>query len=402
MAIDYGRFDGDWDRLERLLSLGFADPWNREQLDTERRAWERERSIVAAEDKELVGHTSAFSLRMAVPGAVTPVAGVTLVCVAQTHRRRGILRELMRRQLTELAEDGREPVAALTASEPVIYGRFGYGLASEGLEVAIPKTARTMRAVAGVDEIAVRYADIEESRELAIELHNRQLADRPGMVEFEDRWYHYATHENVITDPGGSPLRCVVSTRDGEPTGFAHFKTRRGPTGFVEVSRVHALDLPSHLALWKLLLDHDLLSETRYEHLPLDDPLLALLLDPRAPKARMVDALWVRLADVGRALAERRYTGEVDVVLDVVDEFLPWNAGRWRLTGDATGASCERTDRPADLRLDVRELGSVYLGRPSLARLGAAGLVEERTAGALAATSAAFDGARVPWLDTHF
>jgi predicted acetyltransferase len=165
---------------------------------------------------------------------------------------------------------------------------------------------------------------------------------------------------------------------------------------------VHAKDLASHVALWRFLLEQDLLSQTHCELLPSDDPLLSLLLDPRAPEPISRDGHWVRLVDVGRALAGRTYDTEIDVVLEVADDFLPWNAGAWHLTGGPQGASCEKTDRPADLHLAVRDLGAVYLGQPSLALLGGAGLVEERTPGALRAASAAFLGNRLPWLDTGF
>jgi predicted acetyltransferase len=194
----------------------------------------------------------------------------------------------------------------------------------------------------------------------------------------------------------------VLASRNGDTTGYAHYRTKRADKGFVDVFRVHAKDLASHIALWRFLLDQDLLSQTHCGLLPSDDPLLSLLLDPRAPGPVARDGHWVRLVDVGRALAGRTYASEVDVVLEVEDDFLPGNAGAWHLAGGPAGASCEKTDRPADLHLGVRELGSVYLGRPSLTLLGAAGLVEERTSGALRATSAAFLGNRLPWLDTGF
>ena len=84
----------------------------------------------ALPDGGAVGTTGVYSLRMAVPGAVLPVAGVTAVSVLPTHRRRGVLRSLMRRQLADIAARGEEPIAALWASETPIYGRYGYGRAS--------------------------------------------------------------------------------------------------------------------------------------------------------------------------------------------------------------------------------------------------------------------------------
>ncbi|MGC4942584.1 GNAT family N-acetyltransferase [Kribbella sp. DT2] len=403
MTNAIGRYEGAWDELVGLLRLGFAAPWSDEQLATEEKMWDPARSIVVREDKELAGHTASFAMTMTVPGAQLPVAGVSLVCVSPTHTRRGILRDLMRAQLTELYEGGVEPVAVLTASEPVIYGRFGYGLGSDHQTITVPKESRALRPVAGIENVRIRYADPLEARPVTTRIHNEEALGRPGMFHHDERWEHYVGSENVVTDTSGaSPLRCVLASVDGEVTGYAYYRTRRTTKGFVDVSRVHARDLASHAALWQFLLNQDLLSETTYEQLPSDDPLLALLVDPRAPKPVTADGLWVRLADVGKALAGRTYAEEVDVVLGVTDEFLPWNAGRWHLTGGPGGATCEQTDRPADVLVDVRELGAVYLGRPSLELLGAAGLVEERTAGALAATSRAFLGKRLPWLDTGF
>jgi predicted acetyltransferase len=403
MAIEIGRFKGDWDELVELVDLAFAAPWNEAQLESERRVWEPERSIAATDEQQLVGHTGAFSLQMTVPGAQIPVAGVTLVAVRPTHRRRGILRDLMRTQLTEIHEGGAEPIAALTASEPVIYGRFGYGLASDHQEIVIPKASRELRPVAGVDDVRIRYVDVRESLAACAALRNRLATDRPGMFHHDERWQDYVSADNVTTSPGSaSALRCVLAERDGEVTGFAHYRTKRADKGFIQVYRVHAADLASHAALWRYLLEPDLLSETRCGQLPSDDPLLELLLDPRAPGPITRDGLWVRPVDIGRALAARTYAREIDVVLAVTDGFLPWNAGRWQLAGGPDGATCEPTSRSADLSIDVRELGAVYLGRPSLARLGAAGLVEEHTSGALAAASEAFSARRLPWLDTGF
>ncbi|GAB2652719.1 GNAT family N-acetyltransferase [Kribbella swartbergensis] len=403
MAIEIGRFEGDWGELVELVDLAFAAPWNEAQLEAERQVWEPERSTVAVDEKQLVGHTGTFSLAMTVPGAQIPVAGVTLVGVRPTHRRRGILRDLIRAQLTEIHEAGAEPIAALTASEPVIYGRFGYGLASDHQAIVVPKASRELRPVAGVDDVRIRSVDLRETLGLCSDLRNRLAANRPGMFQHDERWQAYVSGDNVTTGPANaSALRCVLAERDGEVTGYAHYRSKREDKGYIQVRRVHAADLASHAALWRFLLEPDLLVETRYEQLPSDDPLLDLLLDPRAPSPITRDGLWVRPVDVRRALAARTYARDIDLVLAVTDGFLPWNDGSWHLAGGPDGATCELTSRPADITIDVRELGAVYLGKPSLVRLGAAGLVQEHTSGALAAASEAFSAGRLPWLDTGF
>jgi len=402
MAIEIGRYTGEWDELLELLDMAFSAPWTDEQYESERRVWERDRSVVASEDGQLVGHTGTFSHLMTVPGGQLPVAGVTMVGVRPTHRRRGILRDLMRRQLTDVHEAG-EPLAALTASEPVIYPRFGYGLASDHQEIVVPKASRGLRPVAGIDDVRIRHVDIRENRARCAELRNTLARQRPGLFVHDERWQEYAISNTVTLNSGNaSKRRCVVAERDGELTGFAYYRTRRAEKGYVDVQRVHAVDLASHAALWRYLLEPDLLSETRCEMVASDDPLLDLLLDPRAPGPITRDGLWVRPVDVGRALAGRTYARDIDVVVEVVDEFLPWNAARWHLSGGPDGASCESVSRDADLTLDVRDLGAVYLGRPSLERLGRAGLVTEHTAGAVAAASEAFSTSRLPFLDTGF
>ncbi|MEV0796668.1 GNAT family N-acetyltransferase [Kribbella sp. NPDC050281] len=403
MAIGIGRFEGEWGELLELIDVAFSAPWSEAQLEAERQVWEPDRSIVAVDEKQLVGHTAAFSHRMTVPGAQVPMAGVTMVGVRATHRRRGILRDLMRAQLNEIHEAGTEPLAGLTASEAVIYGRFGYGLASDHQEIVVPKAARELRPVAGIDDVRIRYVGVRETLAETAALRNKLATERVGMFEHNDRWQELVVSDNVMVDPSNaSALRCVLAERDGELTGFAHYRTKRAEKGFVEVRRVHAVDLASHAALWRYLLEPDLLSETRYEALPSDDPLLDLLVDQRAPSPITRDGLWLRFVDLAPALAARTYARDIDVVLEVTDGFLPWNAGKWHLAGGPAGATCESTARPADLTVDVRDLASVYLGKPSFVRLGAAGLAQEHTAGALQAAAQAFSTSRLPWLDTGF
>jgi len=157
------------------------------------------------------------------------------------------------------------------------------------------------------------------------------------------------------------------------------------------------MDPPATAALLAFLLDQDLSTETSFWLRPPDDPLFQLLVDPRSAAVTRADGLNVRLVDVGAALAARTYSVPIDVVLEVDDPFCPWNTGRWRLSGDSTGATCEATRDPADVSLGVRELGSVYLGGPALSTLADAGLVQEHTPGAIAALSLALRHQPAPW-----
>ncbi|WP_020577304.1 GNAT family N-acetyltransferase [Actinopolymorpha alba] len=395
-------------RAIRLIELSFGgEAWPEDALEVERRRFEADRSIGAFDGDDLVGHTGAYTFTMTVPGGPLGVAGVSMVGVLPTHRRRGVLRSLMRHQLTALHETGGEPVAALTASEPAIYGRFGYGHASDWASVEIPKVGSALRPVPGTDEVTIRYADAEKSLDICTAIRESVVATRPGMFRYTEPWARGEIADPPSMRGGASPLRCVVAERSGAPTGYAYFQTRqsweqRGPAGRTTVQRVQATDLASYAALWRFLLDQDLMATTIHRRLAMDDPLLRWLVDIRQAALGFRDSLWVRLVEVGRALGSRTYTRPVDVVLEVRDEFCPWNAGRWHLAGDATGASCGRVTREPNLVLDIRDLASAYLGRPSLQAAGGAGLIEERTAGSLAAVSQAFLHDPLPLLDTSF
>jgi predicted acetyltransferase len=123
-----------------------------------------------------------------------------------------------------------------------------------------------------------------------------------------------------------------------------------------------------------------------------DEPLQHLVTTPTALSRRVNESLWLRVTDVARALGQRRYAVPVDLVLEVTDDLIPANSGRYRLSADgpAAPARCERTEDPADLTLSVNDLGAAYLGGRSLAEFAATGRITEHTAGALTTASAAF------------
>jgi predicted acetyltransferase len=168
------------------------------------------------------------------------------------------------------------------------------------------------------------------------------------------------------------------------------------------VEEVRAITTPAYASLWKVLLSVDLVRTMQAPMASADDPLRQMLTDPRALNLRPADGMWVRLVDVDRALAARRYPAPIDLVIEVRDEFCPWNAGRWRLSGHPAGGYCGRTDRDPDLVLGVEELSAAYLGGTSLATLQAAGRVTEISPGAVTLASTAFFWPVTPWCPEEF
>ncbi|QKV94970.1 GNAT family N-acetyltransferase [Streptomyces sp. NA02950] len=397
-----------WDDWYGKLVLAFGGvPEAPEESGLWRELTECERSIGVWDGEEIVGTAGLFSFRMTVPGGASVAApGVTMVSVQATHRRRGVLRSMMRRQLDDIRAAG-EPLAVLTASEPDIYGRFGYGIATQSAYAEIDTGRVRLSVPAGTDQVTLREVAPADGVERCEAVYARLVPTRPGMLERLPGWERLPVLDPPGERDGASPLRCVLAESGGEVTGYARFAIKpdwdlAGPKGAIVLRDLEALDPASHAALWRFLFEIDLTSAIRTGGRPVDDPWQHLVSDIRRCQVRLRDSLHVRLVEVGAALEARAYTAPLDVVLEVTDPFCPWNEGRWRLTGDAKGASCARTSDAPDLRLGVRELGAAYLGGVSLDALAGAGRVREVSEGALGAASAAFLGTRAPWLPHGF
>ncbi|MFJ8104565.1 GNAT family N-acetyltransferase [Streptomyces sp. NPDC096132] len=398
----------EWDQWYDTLLRAFGGvPESAE----ERQLWSEltpcERSVGVWDGAEPVGTAGAFEFRLTVPGgASVPTAGVTMVGVSATHRRRGLLTSMMRRQLDDVRAWG-EPLAVLTASEPVIYGRFGYAAATFSLHAEIDTGRVRLSVPAGTDGVRLRYVDPRAGLDACEAVYARTVAGRPGMLDRRPGWERLWVMEAEAEKDGASPLQCVLAERDGEVTGYARYRVRpeytdAGHNGQVLLQDLAGVDPVSEAALWRFLFGIDLTTSLKVRGRPLDEAWQYQVSDIRRCGLRVRDALYVRLVDVGAALQARTYQAPVDVVLEVEDAFCPWNSGRWRLSGDPKGAVCARTTDPADLALSVRELGAAYLGGVGLAALGAAGRVRELRQGALAEAAVGFGSPVAPWLPHGF
>ncbi|MEV4329412.1 GNAT family N-acetyltransferase [Streptomyces sp. NPDC049597] len=398
----------EWDQWYGKLERAFGGvPDSRQERKLFESLTETERSLAAWDGDECVGTAGAFTFQVSVPGgAMVPAAGVTMVSVAATHRRRGILSSMMRRQLDDVRALG-EPLAVLTASEPAIYGRFGYGTATHQMSVEVDSSRVRIAVPPGAEDVRLRFVTVEEGAESCERVYVRTIGSRPGMLARTPGWEGLALLDPPGEREGASAMQCVLAERDGEVVGYVRFHNKpqwspAGPEGAVCVRHIDALDPAAYAALWRFLCEIDLTSTVQARNRPVDDPLLHLVSDIRRCNVRLRDSLHVRLVDVGAALEARTYAAPVDVVLDVEDAFCPWNSGRWRLSGDAKGASCERTEDAAELTVSVRDLGAAYLGGVSLSSLAGAGRVRELREGALAQTSSAFGSDVAPWLPHGF
>ncbi|MEV4282201.1 GNAT family N-acetyltransferase [Actinoplanes xinjiangensis] len=374
----------DFAAIFGLLSTVFHEEIEGELRDLEGVVYELDRSLVADDAGLVAGHVQAFSRDLTVPGAVIPAAHVSGVGVLPTHRRRGLLTRMMHRQLHEIADAGREPVAVLWASETSIYPRFGYGPAASRLFLNIMNREVRLPAPPAEPSGRLRMGDPGNLLAEMSMVYDRLRPDRVGWSSRDDNWWKWVLGDPKDHRDGATRRYAVVHEGPGGPTGYALWRIKddwnsHGPSAEVQVREVVAADPETYQSLWRFLLGIDLTRSVTMRLAAVDEPLLYMVDEPRRLGAGYVDALWLRVIDVPGALTARRYATDVDVVLEVTDPILTRNTGRWRLTGGPGGATCTATGDPADVALSVTDLGAVYLGGTAFSTLAAAGRVRQST-----------------------
>jgi predicted acetyltransferase len=353
-------------------------------------AIEIDRGVLAETEGKAIGTATAYSFELTLPGeALAPAAGITSVSVLPTHRRQGVLTAMMRFQLAELRERG-EFLSVLLATEGTIYGRFGYGQATYSRHMTVQRgqgAFRTEPATAGSIEVLKR----SETTEIMEEVYDRYRRTQPGALSRPHRWWALGAG----MPPVARAPRYVAVHRDadGVPDGYASYSLDNGT---LTIDETITGDDVVFAALARFALDHDLVTEVKFKHLPTGHPLPLQLADFAAGQMSSdMDWLWVRLLDVPRALTARGYLGDGELVLDVDDPFLGEH-GRYLLSVRDGRAECAVTDREPDLSLDVRDLGSVYLGGTAPSTLIRAGHIRAHSAKAAENADALFRSERPP------
>jgi predicted acetyltransferase len=397
----------EFDEVMRVASLAFGHESIEEEVRFERLVFEPERSLAAFDGQAMVGETMVASFHLTVPGGVLPTAGVTSVAVSPTHRRRGVMTALTRRQLDDVRERG-EPLAALYASESAIYGRFGYGLASFKAEIGIER-AHTAFAGPEHEPRSIRVISKEEALAAYPAVFETVRPHRPGFHDRNEAWWQYNFQDPERGHHRQGFNSYIYALCDGPegPDGYVVYRTKNDwdgghPNGILEVVEQIAANTDAYAALWRYCFDVDLMARTSAWMRPIDEPLMHMLADPRRLRFTVQDGLWVRLVDVPGALAGRRYLAEGKLVLEVKDPFCSWNEGRYELVGGPDGAECSSSDAEPDLVLSAADLAALYLGGVRFDTLRQAGRVLENVAGAVRRADAMFTWDPPPWCPDMF
>ncbi len=380
----------------KVSGFGFSIP----ESQIRRTPVELDRSLAAYDSGRIVGTINAHTFRMRVPGGWVSMAAVAGVTVQPTHRRRGLMTRMMNRQLRDMHDRG-DPVTGLYASESIIYGRFGYGMATFHESWSIDRL-RTQLIPGDSGSGRVDFVSRSEASDLFPRVHEEFLSRRVGTVHRRaTRW------DLALGDPedrgGRDATRMILAAyRAGSSVeGYALYRIRPRDLA-VRVEELCGLNAQAQRALWQFCFGVDLMTTIKARHRPLQDPLHWMLADPRHLKRSPCDSLWLRLVDAPAALSARRYASSGRLVLELEDASCPWNRGRFELEGGPGGATCRPTTRRPDLELTANELGAAYLGGVSFRTLSRAGRVRARNSKKLSEADAMFRVDPPPWCSEHF
>lgn len=408
--------DNDIDALYRNVSIAFGET-DSSTADTDKALLERDRTLMAVDSSHrtpsarVVGGICAYSFDFTTPGAMLPAAGVSWAGVLPTHRRRGILRSLIDRQLHDVHARG-EPLAVLWASESSIYGRYGYGRAVPTLGWTIETThSRFVSPPERAGAIALL-----EKKDAWAPMQDVYEDVRPRLPGFVSRTQGHWEHQFQLENPAAPPYIFAVhfgSRVDGgeRADGYVAYQLHAPewedepaglPAGRLTVRELVASTPRAYAALWDYVFSTDLVQQVTATHRPVDEPLVHMLHDARRLQGIVTDAIWLRIVDTVPALEGRRYATSDTFTIEVIDDLCPWNDGRWQLLTDPVDPVCKQTGAAPDITVPASSLAAIYMGASTLTGLSFAGLADEHTPGALARIDAAFSHPVAPWAPHNF
>ena len=342
-------------------------------------------------------------------GTLLPVHQITAVTVRPSHRRRGLLRAMMGSDLAQAKAAG-IPIAALTASESTIYGRFGFGVATHACDIEVRVTGGLEFIVpAAAAQGVVEIADAVVVGGLHNEIFARVHSTRYGSIGRQDMYRLIASGQGGYDsmDPVKNIRAALHYDQNGAVDGYVTYKpVRDSEPATVEIVDLLAATDSAYLALWNFLGSLDLIDVIKWGLAPVVDPLEWAMAAKRLYKRTTTeDLLWLRILDTPGALAGRVYAADGNVTIHVGDP-LGHASGIFKVAvvhGKATVTRCPEDGSVGyGLSMGVSELSSLYLGTVSARTLQAAGRIRVVDEDAVAVFDTLFAAPEPPHCLTSF
>jgi predicted acetyltransferase len=375
--------DADWEQTPLLHGVSFGHFDHADTFAVARGLIADDGAVVVCDDDAVIGMAAYFDLAFTVPGgAVVPMAGLSMVGVAPTHRRRGVLRA-MYVELHQRIADAGYPLAGLTASEGGIYGRFGYGPATMERVLTVDRRFAKFHSDAPDPGGARMMRPAEHGDDLA-EIYDRWRRQTPGGMQRPQGLWDDLLADREDDREGGTALFGILHA-----DGYVLYRVLGSETMSVRVEEFKAVTTDARIALTRALLGLDLM-ETVKIWTYARDPLPYLLTDSRVARTTQYeDDLWLRITDVATMLEARGYQADVSTVIEVSDQFAG-SGGRFALDVRDGRARCTPTDAAPQVWMDLDVLGSLYLGVHQVGPLAMANRVRATDPTVLPRLEAAF------------
>ncbi|HEX2754161.1 MAG TPA: GNAT family N-acetyltransferase [Candidatus Limnocylindrales bacterium] len=398
------------------VTTGFLERPDVDKIaDEVRTHWDLNRALAAVEGGRIVGTARTWPTELTVPGnARIKAAALTAVTVRPTHRRRGLLRGLLAAEHAA-ARDRGEVASILYASEYPIYGRFGYGPATQTCGWTVDLAATGFHEAAGGRSGTVDWLPVDESAVDPIrDVFEAWRITQPGEI-----WRRPITWLSDLGLAGaawGDAWKgFLVVHRDeaGTIDGYARYHAdakweHRQPRHALIVDELQGLTGEAQAALWRFVAGVDLAVTIKAERRSRADRLPWLLTNARAAETfESGDGMWAKLHDIPSALQTRTYERTGSLVLEVVVRDAGEDdatARRVRVALDVSpdGARAVETDQSPDLTIDGSALGAAYLGGTRLRDAVLARGWDEHRPGALAEADLLLATRDAPWCSTFF
>ena len=353
-----------------------------------------DRTLAAFDGDELVATSVSHAFQITVPGGELPLSGIAWIAVQPTHRRRGIMTNMMHKHLLSSHERG-ECLSGLWSTGGDIYARYGYAISAFSEAWSIDRHNARLESTAGGDGHLVSL-HTPESRTLFPAVYSRVRRQRTGIIERSEIFWDVEFEDRDDQRHGRSGYFFTAYEFEEQLDGYLKYRIDE-TAGELQVVELMATSLEASTALWEYCFGLDAIATISAWNRPVDDPLPWQVTNPRVLKRTLHDAMWLRLVDVQTALSNRKYAADEQLVIQVADAVCPWNDGRYLLDATVDGANCERTTRDADITLDVSVLGSIFLGGITPDVLFSAGGMQQLEDGAVRKLARLFTTVAPPW-----
>ena len=404
--------DDNFSEWRKTVRHGFGEhvhPDDIVRLRNERVELDRLVAAVDTQSNRIIGTGGADSYWLTVPGGeLVPMAGVAYMTTSVTHRRQGAFSNMMT-YIHDAARERGDVISGLWASQSHLYGRFDYGLSINSYDWEIDPSfgefSHFPAANANNADIKVSFIDADEADVVLPGIYERMHRQTTGSVNRTSGRWRYQLFDEERVRQGASPLFFAVCEEAGEQTGYVSYRMRRqgdSDMGTLEVVEQVSATEVAHAAIWRFLLDFDLVGNITAINRPSDDSLWWMLSDPRRLRRKSHDALWVRLLDIPKALEARTYNSDGILKIGLVSDVQPESAGTYVIEIDDSRGSVKKTTDKPDVVMTPADLSALYLGGISSGPLFEAGRINEITTGSLVKLTGMFNTDSAPWCAHYF